>query len=422
MSLEQSVSRESNGRLRAVGQYLRDTREELGVDIYDAADQLRIRAAYLLALEEGDFTSMPGRPYAIGFLRSYADFLGFDADEVVNEVRQRLEASGVVDPPIQVMTPIRESRWPGKVAIVSSLVLAAAAYGVWHLVAALDREQLADAASWPGEVGAYLSELVETPEVEAPETQMAAIERAVDTAVAAEPPASRSIQAADASGDVAPAGTGLVALTSDESWRALQRGETTEPSGDDIVRDLGATGEIDAIPIAYTTGLSASGDRLPIVRAAVLDQLEMIEPDGGILLLADVPGRADVAGSRDRAASDVSTRLPADTLLSLVPADATLSEAVVFGDVEGAQRVLLVASEPSWVQVRSDDESYSWTRTLEAGEQYALPERSDLSLWTGNAGGLEVIIDGRNLGPVGERGQVLRDVRLAPERLLADLQ
>jgi len=405
VSLEKSVSRDPNGRLRAVGHYLRDTREALGVDLYEVADQLRIRPAYLLALEEGDFGTMPGRPYAIGFLRSYADYLGFDADEVVAEVRQRLEASGMAVPPIQVMTPLRESRWPGRFAIAASLVLVTLAYGAWHLVTVLDRAQLADAASWPGEVGAYLSGLVDSSGA-----KVAPIERSVDTAVAAEPVASRSTPRSEASRDVAPAGTTLVALTSDESWLALQQGQTARSA--DGVRI--ASGLDAATSVAFTSDLTAPADRLPIVQAAVLDQLEMSEPNGAVSALAELPA------NRPAAAADLRARLPSDTLLSLVPAaDANPGAAAIDGD--GDRRIVLLATEAAWVQVESDDGSYRWTRTMQAGEQLALPARRDLSLWTGNAGGLEAVIDGRNIGAIGARGQVMRDVVLTPEQLRAEL-
>ena len=41
---------------------------------------------------------------------------------------------------------------------------------------------------------------------------------------------------------------------------------------------------------------------------------------------------------------------------------------------------------------------YTFTRTLEPGEAVLVPNRADLELWTGNAGGLEIIVDG-DAGP-----------------------
>ena len=43
--------------------------------------------SYLLGIEQGDLTALPGRPYALGFLRSYADYLGFDGDDLVDRIK-----------------------------------------------------------------------------------------------------------------------------------------------------------------------------------------------------------------------------------------------------------------------------------------------------------------------------------------------
>jgi cytoskeleton protein RodZ len=82
-------------------------------------------------------------------------------------------------------------------------------------------------------------------------------------------------------------------------------------------------------------------------------------------------------------------------------------------------RVVLRALESSWIQITSPSGDYLRTRTLEVGAMFLVPNRRDLLLWTGNAGGLEVIIDGEVRPPLGTEGKVLRDISLDPERLLA---
>ena len=82
------------------GADLRAARERLGWPLPDAAATLRIRAAYLTALEDGDLSQLPGNAYALGFLRSYARALGLDPEEMLRrfkaeaaEVSQRTELS-----------------------------------------------------------------------------------------------------------------------------------------------------------------------------------------------------------------------------------------------------------------------------------------------------------------------------------------
>jgi cytoskeleton protein RodZ len=71
------------------------------------------------------------------------------------------------------------------------------------------------------------------------------------------------------------------------------------------------------------------------------------------------------------------------------------------------------------VQVKSTSGDYVWTRTLEPGDAYFVPAVADLALWTGNAGGLKVLVDGEPLPSLGEQGQVRRDIPLAADALSA---
>jgi cytoskeleton protein RodZ len=80
-----------------------------------------------------------------------------------------------------------------------------------------------------------------------------------------------------------------------------------------------------------------------------------------------------------------------------------------------------VAREASWIQVQSPGRDFLRSTTLQPGQRFDLPDRTDLALWTGNAGGLEVWVDGQNLGALGASGAVLRDVPLTPEALRARL-
>ena len=73
--------------MREVGAQLRRRRLERGEDLDDVAKSLRIKPSYLVEIEQGDLTAMPGRPYALGFLRSYADYLGFDGDDLVDRIK-----------------------------------------------------------------------------------------------------------------------------------------------------------------------------------------------------------------------------------------------------------------------------------------------------------------------------------------------
>jgi cytoskeleton protein RodZ len=69
--------------------------------------------------------------------------------------------------------------------------------------------------------------------------------------------------------------------------------------------------------------------------------------------------------------------------------------------------------------VRDADRSVLFTRLMKTGESYSVPERPGVSMRIGNAGGLEITVDGKTAPALGPAGAVRRDVALDPEKLMA---
>lgn len=84
-------------------------------------------------------------------------------------------------------------------------------------------------------------------------------------------------------------------------------------------------------------------------------------------------------------------------------------------------RVTLRARADAWVRVQVDEDGGQvyLARILHLGDEFRLPNRADLFLMTGNAGGLEILVDGKKVADVGDLGVVRRRVLLDPKRLLA---
>ncbi|MEN9939006.1 MAG: hypothetical protein RLZZ387_5585 [Chloroflexota bacterium] len=70
-----------------LGERLRLARESQGISLSQAAAETRILQRYLVALEDGDYINLPGDVYTRGFLRNYAAFLGFTAEELIELYR-----------------------------------------------------------------------------------------------------------------------------------------------------------------------------------------------------------------------------------------------------------------------------------------------------------------------------------------------
>jgi cytoskeletal protein RodZ len=113
-----------------VGDLLRCAREKAGKSMRDVSDALNIRFVYVEALEQSDYGKLPGTTYAIGFLRTYAQYLGLDVAELVQRFKE--EQAGL-DRQTQLVfpTPVPEGKVPGGALILVSVVLVALAYGAW---------------------------------------------------------------------------------------------------------------------------------------------------------------------------------------------------------------------------------------------------------------------------------------------------
>jgi cytoskeleton protein RodZ len=115
---------------------------------------------------------------------------------------------------------------------------------------------------------------------------------------------------------------------------------------------------------------------------------------------------------------------PATQLAALPPAIAPASAPPTaegprsFGELQEG-RIVIRASSDSWTQIRDAAGNIVFSRILRAGESYNAPDREGLALWTGNAGGLDIRVDGRLVPAIGRVGFVQRSVPLDPVRLVA---
>lgn len=67
----------------SLGQRLRAAREAKGTSLAEVERATRIRAKFLEAFEQDDFSGLPSETQARGFLRNYAEYLGLEADELL---------------------------------------------------------------------------------------------------------------------------------------------------------------------------------------------------------------------------------------------------------------------------------------------------------------------------------------------------
>jgi cytoskeleton protein RodZ len=289
---------------RLAGDELRQRREALGLDLADVAAALRIKPAYLRALEAGRPDELPGAVYAIGYMRAYADYLGLDSGAMLRRFKQE-SALLAAKPDLAFPIPAGERSMPGGGMLLVALILAICAYGGWFYLSTGDGPR----PEWVAEVPLEL-------------------------------------------------------LPYREPFR-------TPPATSQPV-------EAQAVPRSPAGPSEGSGRPSPI---------EAGSGSGGS------PVAAGSAMAAVPAATDPGPNPPGE--------------------------VVIRATADSWIQIRDAHQAVLLTRVLKAGESCRTPARPGLSMRTGNAGGLEITVDGVPAPSIGRKGMVRRNVALDGHALLA---
>lgn len=201
-------------------------------------------------------------------------------------------------------------------------------------------------------------------------------------------------------------------------WYYLSSGDRTElelvpPVPERLLADDGVPAQAEQRPPASGEAGLSSTNATPTTAAAA--PVRTAEPPPPRIAEAREPAAAAAETTVRRETTPPSPRNEVAALAAPVAPGADTGGAPV---VTAGSRVTLRARLDSWVQVSGKDDELLLTRILRAGDTYAVPNRPDLTLLTGNAGALEISVDGRVLPPIGPVGAVRRNVSLNPEDLL----
>jgi transcriptional regulator with XRE-family HTH domain len=115
------------------GRKLSEARRQRGWSLDEVAERIRVRREFLEALEEMNIKLLPGKAYALAFLRSYARELGIEEKAIVDQFQEEcaLTRDGVLP---QIRTPSSRPRKERPWAIAAGLVVIAALFVGWRAV------------------------------------------------------------------------------------------------------------------------------------------------------------------------------------------------------------------------------------------------------------------------------------------------
>lgn len=105
-----------------LGERLKQEREAKGLSINQLQDMTKIQKRYLVGIEEGNYSMMPGKFYVRAFIKQYAEALGLDPDEIFEQYKEDIPTTYNEDLPEQLSrVQSRKSMSPGTSKVLDFL-------------------------------------------------------------------------------------------------------------------------------------------------------------------------------------------------------------------------------------------------------------------------------------------------------------
>jgi len=161
--------------LDGVGTTLLRAREAAGLKLSDIAARTRIAERHLLMIEQGKFSAMASRAYAVGFARSYARTVGLDEKAIADAVRAEMAGQdpsadryqpSSFEPGDPARVPSPNIAW---IAGLGALVAVAIFYVLWRSFYApatsLPEPQVTEASTEPAAIAPAATQVAQGPVV-----------------------------------------------------------------------------------------------------------------------------------------------------------------------------------------------------------------------------------------------------------------
>jgi cytoskeleton protein RodZ len=128
----QQIFDENDFDRSSVGGTLKEARLSYHLSLEDVAAHINIRSAYLHAIEEENMAALPARVYAIGFVRSYAEYLGLDANDLVARFKQQKAGERQMRPELHMPIIHEDKQTPGTrlvwISLIAIILIAGTSY------------------------------------------------------------------------------------------------------------------------------------------------------------------------------------------------------------------------------------------------------------------------------------------------------
>ncbi|WP_045221223.1 helix-turn-helix domain-containing protein [Desulfonatronum thioautotrophicum] len=348
--------------LKEFGRLLKEERLRQGLEIADVMDKTKISRMNLVAIEEGNEQALPHPVYAKGFVKNYARFLGMDADKMGNTLAQiyvsqeESEYDDLVLADAAKLPSVREGLPLAALLATVLAVIIVVVGGIWFF-----KEDIRGVFSW-----------------DRADDPTPTVTGRPGTEPHLGPP---SIQG-EIPGEPAPALDGEPGSQVFPSLAGEPIGDAPEDTRLPELQSL--ADELASDPVAPDVQTQAEGDA-PIDAPADAPRHEAVEPPAPTLVEPEQPGTATIPGQ------------PEETPIARAP---VLTPA-------GVEKTLEIrATENCWLSAQADD-ARPREAFLRPGERFVITFLNTLELRLGNAGGVNLYLDGEPWPLSAQSGEVM---------------
>jgi len=367
---------------QSVGQDLHEERQRCGKTLLDVASALKIAPDYLSAIETGRFEELPARVYAVGYVRSYAAYLGLDATSFATRFKGELNEANIADPAVDflpLLPPVDDSAAPteskpsairlpslpenalSQIAGVLLLV-GAISYAAYHVISSAP--QIASPfASLPAQLApdaGLTGEPIDAPTTEIPHNL--------------HPPKPPSLHEVPL-----PLPTIDLQLAAAEELKPVP----VQPLSSEPIELASSPPEHPPLPVRKEPRAIASVER-PVIQSREIGAIQRVSASNRVGLKLRPSLRLGQHYGMDNKDSRITLRLHGAT-------------EIMVGD--SRNKVFI-------------------DRTLDAGDTYRVPNVSGLKLSAPDAGAIEIILDDTTVGFAGKDGSPAREMSLDPKALV----
>ena len=358
-----------------IGTLLRNARADAGFSVVEIAEMTRITKSHITALEDNDYSRLPGIAYIPGFIRSYCKVVNIDPQPLIAAYKQTTNPERdkpVYKFPVQALVP----KMAGSMVAMFVVVAGLAGYIGWNFL----QEDTASTAQIASLDDSSLDNVKRFDQTEAVEPEILDPEPAPLAAIQQIQPEVEN----NPSDEIAPANTEI----------------------SESVEIANAPAETDAsAPLASQN--SNTADQQGDIQQILEDTVPALQ------------------------AQQIAALAPAEASRSTTPPSANIGEAPYLqnpetelrgGAAQALQRnpmseIVISASSTSWVEIVKANGEVVVSKLLRKGDNFVATADTKLFLSTGNAGGISLKMGDQKAVKIGKTGEIIRDLALTRDSL-----